>query len=907
MLITKEKTKYHEYAFSFDYDRSVIEFCQYLKVILGWTQFQYDPENQKWRFKDPSIVSMLKNKFPFLVLGNDIQKDVDAFLRKKEEEKEKEQNARRIKQAKISTLEIKGIKGKLYDYQKLGVEFFINSGGRAILADEMGTGKEQSIFSKVLTPNGWVMMGEIKVGDYVIGQNGKPTKVLGVFPQGIKKMYRFKLRDGSSVLCGLEHLWAVKNYNRIKRKKDWDILTTKELLSRKLKKGGTKKNNYMIPFAVPVENDQKTFEIEPYTLGVLLGDGSLTQSSIYMTLSPQKKHVLKKVKNENPEYFFSTRPGNGCSAYAFTAGMRGTTPNKIIRALSKLNLRIHSAKRFIPEIYKQGSVNQRLSILRGLMDTDGSAYLNRINYHTVSKKLAYDVAEIVRSLGGEAIIRSYYRKDKTYGTEYSVNVKLPHECPFSIESPKARHWKPAGNRKWYGRMIDSIEYEKEEEAVCIAVEAADHLYITEDYIVTHNTVQSLAYIVNTNQRRTLIICPASVKFSWQNEIKKWTKLNSYVVDTETEFSEIPHDTDIVIINYDILKKFFNELMKYGWSCLVADESHFIKNHQAIRSKAVKAIAQGVPSVLLLSGTPLINRPIELFNLLNIIDPKAWPNWYQYAVRYAGGKKTRFGFEANGATNLEELKQKIEKYFLRRTKNQVLAQLPPKVRTEVPMELSGEFQQQYKIAASDLAQYLKRYKKETDANILKTVQSEKLARINYLRQINSMGKIKIAKELIENFIENDEKVLVFSCFNAPLLELQKSFQEKSVMIIGSTDVNERGEIVKNFQENPDIKVFLGGVNSAGTGITLTAAKNIVFLDFPWTPGDMKQAEDRAHRPGANYESLNIYQITSRGTIDDFMKKLLVEKQEIFDKLFEGKQGKTQKSILDEMVEDIENKY
>ena len=295
--------------------------------------------------------------------------------------------------------------------------------------------------------------------------------------------------------------------------------------------------------------------------------------------------------------------------------------------------------------------------------------------------------------------------------------------------------------------------------------------------------QALGYIVHTRQERTLVICPASVKFSWENEIRKWTKLKPFIVEPKTKFSEISHDVNVIIINYDVLRKNFNELMKYKFDVCILDEAQYIKSPTSIRSKAVKQLSKKIPYVLLLTGTPILNRPIELFNLLNVVDPKNWNNWYGYAVRYADGKRNRFGFEANGATNLEELKQKIGKYFLRRTKEEVLSQLPPKIRTEVPMELGGEFLKQYKIAATNLAQYLKKYKNETEANILKTVQAEKLVRINYLRQISSLGKVEVAKELVQNIIEGGEKVLVFSCFNAPLLDLQKHFGEQSVMIIG----------------------------------------------------------------------------------------------------------------------------
>lgn len=562
MLITKEKTKYHNYALSFDYDQRVVEYCQYLKNILGWTEFQFDPDFKKWRFQDPLVVNMLKSKFSYLRLENGIEKDIEKFVKQKEEEKGKEQNSVRIKEAKVSNLEIKGVKGELRNFQKLGIEFFINSGGRAILSDDCGLGK---------------------------------------------------------------------------------------------------------------------------------------------------------------------------------------------------------------------------------------------------------------------------------------------------------------------------------------------------------TCQALGYIVLCGYKRTLVICPASVKFSWENEIKKWTRLKSFIVNSKTKFADIPHDVNVILINYDILKKHFNELMKYKFDVCVMDEAVYIKENSSIRSKAAKAIAKNIPSVLLLTATPLVNRTIELFNLLNIVDPKVWNNWYSYAVRYCGGHQGRFGFEAKGSSNLNELKQRIGKYFLRRTKEEVLPELPPKIRTDIPMDLDGEFYKQYKTAASSLAQYLRQYKKETDSKIQKAVQAEKLVRINYLRQISSMAKAVVAKELIQNIIDGEDKVIVFSCFNAPLLKLQEYFKEQSVMIIGSTNVNDRGEIVKKFQEDPKIKIFFGGMLSSNTGITLTAASHVIFIDYDWVPASMVQAENRAHRIGTTHESVNTYQITSKGTIDDFMKKLLIEKQEIFDTLFEGKQEKKQGSILDEIVEDIENNY
>lgn len=421
------------------------------------------------------------------------------------------------------------------------------------------------------------------------------------------------------------------------------------------------------------------------------------------------------------------------------------------------------------------------------------------------------------------------------------------------------------------------------------------------------TAQALGYLTHAGHKRSLIVCPASVKFSWEAEIEKWTNLTSFVMDSKTLLEEIPAETNCIIINFDILKKFFNEFMKYQWDCLIVDESHLIKSPAAMRSKVVKAISRNVANVIMLTGTPLLSRPIEMFNMLNIIDPQTWSNYYSYATRFCEGKQGYWGFEAKGASNLDELKIRISKYFLRRTKEEVLSELPPKNFIDVPVDLNKEDRKQYNLVEGNLVRYLKEHKK-TDKQIAKSLAAEKLVKLNLLREINAMGKIETAKELIDNMIEAGEKVLVFSSFNGPLLELADMYEENAVLLLGSTPVEDRGPMVNKFQENPDCKIFLGGFKSAGVGITLTAASNIINLDLPWNPADLEQAENRAHRPGAEYESLNIYQIISRDSIDGFMKNLLAHKQEIIDQIFLGEEEEEKDmKMIDEYIKSLEAKY
>ncbi len=428
--------------------------------------------------------------------------------------------------------------------------------------------------------------------------------------------------------------------------------------------------------------------------------------------------------------------------------------------------------------------------------------------------------------------------------------------------------------------------------------------ILADAMGSGKSLQTIAYVLYANHKRTLVVCPASVKFSWENEINKWTNKKSYVVSSKTVLKDIPYDVDFVIINYDILKKFYNELMSYRWDCIVGDESHMLKSTSAIRSKIFKQLSRNIPHVILLTGTPILSRPIELFNLLNIIDPSGWNDWYGYARRYCGGRQTKWGFEAKGADNLEELNMRINRYFLRRTREQVLSHLPPKNYIDIPIDLPKEFSKQYVTAKTDLVSFLRKYKKSTNKEIMKSLSAEKLVKLNHLREISCMGKVDVAKELIQNIIDSGEKVLVFSSFTQPLMELKKAFDGESVMIIGSTPIEERGSAVNSFQNDSNIRVFLGGIKSAGTGITLTAATNVVFLDYSWNPADMAQAEARAHRIGVK-GSVNIYQITSRGTIDGYMKMLVDKKQNIFNHVIEGKHDESEGKLLDEMIQMIQD--
>lgn len=420
------------------------------------------------------------------------------------------------------------------------------------------------------------------------------------------------------------------------------------------------------------------------------------------------------------------------------------------------------------------------------------------------------------------------------------------------------------------------------------------------------TLQALGYAVHKKFNRTLVVCPASVKFAWENEVYKWTDLTSVILDSKTDISKIDPSKNVWIINYDILPKFAQALAEVKFDYIIGDEAHMIKTPSAKRTKAFRFIALNVPNVVLLTGTPLLSRPSELFSLLNIIDPKTWTSYYSYVRRYCDAKQTRFGLDTSGVSNPEELHARINNYFIRRKKEEVLSELPPKSYIRIPILLSDEFSSEYHHAEEDLAEYLWQIGKRDHPEAL--TNAEAIVKINTLRQICANGKVSAATEMIETIIASGQKVLVFASFVEPLKNLIEKYKDSCVVITGETPIEDRKTAVDSFQNDPNIKVFFGGYKSAGVGITLTAASNVIFLDYAWNPADHRQAEDRAHRPGATAECLNIYQMHAMNTLDEKMANVLKRKQEIFDRVIEGEVVERDEiDMVEELLEDIMARY
>jgi SWI/SNF-related matrix-associated actin-dependent regulator 1 of chromatin subfamily A len=323
-----------------------------------------------------------------------------------------------------------------------------------------------------------------------------------------------------------------------------------------------------------------------------------------------------------------------------------------------------------------------------------------------------------------------------------------------------------------------------------------------------------------------------------------------------------------------------------------DEAHYIKSPKAQRSVAAARIAKDTAKVILLTGTPVINRPIELFNLLKTLDPTQWSNFWAFVNRYCGAKQTRFGWDFSGATNLEELHQITRTCVIRRTKQQVLTELPEKQQATVVVEFDKLQRSAYRAVLH-----------ETEVAIEEREPGAYLAQIEKLKQAAVLGKLPAAIDWIADFVEA-EKLVVFCTHTMVVDALMQRFGKQAVKLTGSDSQKQRQAAVDSFQNDDSVRLFVGNIKAAGVGITLTAASNVAFLEFGWTPGEHSQAADRVHRIGQR-NAVTVWWLITEETIEGDIVSLLESKRQVVDKVTDGEVGDFDLSIMDKLVRKIKS--
>jgi SWI/SNF-related matrix-associated actin-dependent regulator of chromatin subfamily A-like protein 1 len=373
---------------------------------------------------------------------------------------------------------------------------------------------------------------------------------------------------------------------------------------------------------------------------------------------------------------------------------------------------------------------------------------------------------------------------------------------------------------------------------------------------------------------------------------------------------------VVVVNYDILDR-HEELFRRQWDLLVVDEAHYAKNKDAKRTQLTLAIAANARRKVFMTGTPIVNRPIELWTLISALDPQNWPKkrFWWYARRYCNATHNGYGWDLRGAAHLDELQDRLRStIMIRRLKKDVLAELPPKVRQVIVLPANGlrevvDEERRIWSRHEDLIEEIRARMELARANedeegyraALEQLRSSyryAFTEISEARHRTALAKVPYVVEHLKAVLEEQEKVVVWAHHTDVIRQIASAFGNQAVMLTGETPLAERQRAIDRFQADPNCRVFVGSITAGGVGITLTAASVCVFAELDWVPGNLTQAEDRLHRIGQR-SSVLVQHLVVDGSIDAQLAHSIVAKQKIIDQAMNKFTGEKPQETLPEI--------
>lgn len=398
------------------------------------------------------------------------------------------------------------------------------------------------------------------------------------------------------------------------------------------------------------------------------------------------------------------------------------------------------------------------------------------------------------------------------------------------------------------------------------------------------TLQGSATVVAAEAFPCLVICPKAVKTQWVHEIHKF-----FPNQTAAAFAngKTNWNVNFLVINYDILKRNLESLLEVAWKAIIIDESHYIKNSKTQRSKAVMELVamDSVEYRIALTGTPVLNKPIELVPQLNYLDrmDSLFGGFWTFATKYCNAHQTDYGWDMNGAENLGDLAKQLRRScFVRREKKEVFKELPALQRTEIECSISKASINKFK---KDLQTTAAKFAERSD----ESARAEAMVEVMRLKRLAAQFKYNSGLEWVKNFLENGEKLVLFAHHRDIQDQLFQDLQDFNPARITGGDTSEKRERnVQKFWNDESCKVIVCSIKAANVGVNLQKASNVAFFEFAWHSGDMDQAEARVHRIGSEASSINSYWLVGEGTFDPTLVSIIEAKREIADAVNQGVQ-------------------
>lgn len=400
----------------------------------------------------------------------------------------------------------------------------------------------------------------------------------------------------------------------------------------------------------------------------------------------------------------------------------------------------------------------------------------------------------------------------------------------------------------------------------------------------------------------LVVLPKIVRGQWIQAIQDILGICPDVLETRTPpRGKRSFNSPVAVINYDIIAYWRDYLESRDFQTIIVDECQRCTNPKAKRTKVTTAIMKQTPFALALSGTPLSNRPIELFPIINALHPKEWPNRGLFGHRYCGAKYTRWGWDFKGSSNIGELNARLKQTcMVRYLKEEVALELPEKLRTIIPVELSDP--EEYTRAKNDFVGWMK---SNYPDRLNKAIKALTLSKAGHLLRLAARLKMKQVVEWINYRLEQDSgKIVVFAVHRKCVEALSRRIKAKSAVVNGSVVGRHRDAAISQFHNDSKTRVFIGNTAAAGVGLNLNIASTLCMTELMLMPGPLLQAEDRIHRIGQT-STCWVYYFIGQGTIEESVSKLIQRKQKIITGVLDGEDTEEDFDIYNQLLEELEH--
>ena len=518
-----------------------------------------------------------------------------------------------------------------------------------------------------------------------------------------------------------------------------------------------------------------------------------------------------------------------------------------------------------------------------------------IKYHEVTPKIARKNIVIVENFGEK--LKETKELNFVPGTIWCEKLLCETDKAYhiwgKIYDNQKNHamWIPKSaiiqEEKTLKREIDYTPYNErppmEHQKVAIEKLLANDRFILADDMGVGKTTSATIASLESQSKKILIVCPASLKINWKREIENYTDKKILIVEGGKWGSTF----DYYIINYDIIKNYHaigepeigeeknTQIIDTKFDLAIVDEAHYISNTTAQRTKLINDILSRIPKVWLLTGTPMTSRPINYFNLLKIVNSNVTLDWSTYVRRYCGGYQFKVNgrkiWNTGGATNLDELRIKTKNIILRRLKTEIL-DLPDKIISPIFLTLSSL---DYDSGLQEFIQIAQENKNKESLTVT-------INRLMKIRKIISEQKVDYTCEIIDRCLEQGKKVIVFTNFTMTLDMLHERYKKNSVVLDGRMSKDKRQKSVDRFQSEDKVKIFISNIIAGGVGITLTEAEVVIMNDLSFVPAHHSQAEDRAFRYGQK-KNVMVYYPIFENTIEIIVYNILQKKKNIIDQV------------------------